>query len=220
MAKKESDFERALEGKKIPILTLDNTWHRLFTQTEPTEEIKALESELNSLLKRQGKVNSETKSIRQIKKNLMDEIMAQMQELSENGSKKVEKKLEENKRLIEECNEKLEAYEDDLYEIPKRINEVNHALMLETMAVCYDQIQENNDEIGAISDWIEKMRVELKKKVVRKQQMLKRNQNFYTYMHNIFGADVIDIFDMKYTVDPILPRGNLIEEKPSEGDKK
>ena len=24
------------------------------------------------------------------------------------------------------------------------------------------------------------------------------NQELYTYMHNIFGADVIEIFDMKY----------------------
>ena len=27
------------------------------------------------------------------------------------------------------------------------------------------------------------------------------NQGLYSYMHDIFGADVIDIFDMKYKKD-------------------
>ena len=174
MSRTDDVFIPALKDKKIPILTLDNTWHRLFTQTEPTDEIKRLEEELNDLLKKQGKLNTETKEIRNLKKRLMDEIV-------------------ENKRLIEECNEKLQNYGDDLYDIPKRINEVNYQLMLETMEVCYEQIQENNEEIEEISKWVDEMRVELKKKVVKKQQKLQRNQNFYTYMHSIFGADVIDI---------------------------
>ena len=102
MSRTEDVFIPALKDKKIPILTLDNTWHRLFTQTDPTKEIKDLEEELNDLLKKQGKLNSETKEIRSLKKRLMDEIVEQMNELGGGENKKIEKKLEENKRLIEE----------------------------------------------------------------------------------------------------------------------
>ena len=42
------------------------------------------------------------------------------------------------------------------------------------------------------------MRIELKKKVIRKQEKERKNQALYSYMHDIFGADVIEIFDMKY----------------------
>ena len=42
--------------------------------------------------------------------------------------------------------------------------------------------------------------------MVIKQQRLKRNQDFYTYMHDIFGADVINLFDMKYNVEPLTQR--------------
>lgn len=212
MSRTDDVFIPALKDKKIPILTLDNTWHRLFTQTEPTDEIKRLEEELNDLLKKQGKLNTETKEIRNLKKRLMDEIVELMEELGTKENKKTQKKLEENKRLIEECNEKLQNYGDDLYDIPKRINEVNYQLMLETMEVCYEQIQENNEEIEEISKWVDEMRVELKKKVVKKQQKLQRNQNFYTYMHSIFGADVIDIFDMKYQVNPLTDHGVIHKE--------
>ena len=73
-SKKDNLFVQSLEGKKIPILTLDNKWHRLFTMMEPDRELKHLENELNTLLKLQGKMNTESKSIRKIKKKLMDEI--------------------------------------------------------------------------------------------------------------------------------------------------
>ncbi len=213
MSRKEEVFIPALENKKIPLLTLDNTWHRLFTQTEPSDEILALEEELNDLLKKQGKLNTDIKDIRALKKRLMDEIVEQMNEMGSNMSKKAEKKLNDNKRLIEECNEKLQEYGDDVYDIPKKINEVNYRLMLATMEICYEQIQENNDEIESISKWVDEMRVELKKKVVQKQQKLKKNQNFYTYMHNIFGAEVINIFDMKYNVEPLTNQDTVKDNK-------
>ncbi|MBQ3891001.1 MAG: hypothetical protein II740_06585 [Lachnospiraceae bacterium] len=213
MSRKEEVFIPALENKKIPLLTLDNTWHRLFTQTDPSDEILALEEELNDLLKKQGKLNTDIKDIRALKKRLMDEIVEQMNEMGSNMSKKAEKKLNDNKRLIEECNEKLQEYGDDVYDIPKKINEVNYKLMLETMEICYEQIQENNDEIESISKWVDEMRVELKKKVVQKQQKLKKNQNFYTYMHNIFGAEVINIFDMKYNVEPLTNQDTVKDNK-------
>ncbi|MBP5598998.1 MAG: hypothetical protein J6X48_01810 [Lachnospiraceae bacterium] len=213
MSRKDEVFIPALQNKKIPLLTLDNTWHRLFTQTDPSDEILALEEELNDLLKKQGKLNTDIKDIRALKKRLMDEIVEQMNEMGSNMSKKAEKKLNDNKRLIEECNEKLQEYGDDVYDIPKKINEVNYKLMLETMEICYEQIQENNDEIENISKWVDEMRVELKKKVVQKQQKLKKNQNFYTYMHNIFGAEVINIFDMKYNVEPLTNQDTVKENK-------
>ncbi len=43
-----------------------------------------------------------------------------------------------------------------------------------------------------------KIRIELKKNVVRKQEYEISNQEIYSYMHDIFGAEVVDLFDMKY----------------------
>ena len=49
------------------------------------------------------------------------------------------------------------------------------------------------------------MRIDLKKNVVRKQQKEVYNQNLYTYMHDIFGPEVIEIFDMKYNPEQKSP---------------
>ena len=199
MARSDEIFEPALIGKKIPILTLDNKWHQLFTQREYTPEIKQMEKELNNLLKRQGKINDENKEIKVLKKKLMDEIVVLADELVRDpSSKKLEKKQNECKRLLEECNEKLDANEEEMIELPRQINQINNKLMLISMEVCYRRLQKNTAELEEIEEWIANVRRELKKKIIRKQEKEAMNHQLYSYMHDIFGADVIELFDMKY----------------------
>ena len=83
MAQGDEAFREALIGKKIPVLTLDNQWHKLFTQTGDNEEIRVYEENLNELLKRQGKLNTELKSLAAFKKKLMQEIVAVMGNIKE-----------------------------------------------------------------------------------------------------------------------------------------
>ena len=195
----DSDFQNALKNKNIPVLTLDHKWHQLFTQENCDPRIKELSDELNQVLKRQGKITTETKEIKKIKSNLMKEIVEIMDSLNNaEPSKEINKKLEEKKRLINECNEKVDGYADEALDIPKMISDLNQKLMLVTMECCYSQIQNNTKEINEISEWITTIRKELKKKVIRKQEGEMRNQALYSYMHTIFGADVIEIFDLKY----------------------
>lgn len=198
MKRTDDIYKQALQGKKLPILTLDNKWHKLFTQADTNTRIEALAKELNELLVRQGKLNTESKEIRKLKKKLMGDIMEHAGNLEQESSKKAEKKLEESRRLIEECNEKLERYQDELRLMPEELDRVNYRLMLATMEVCYEYLHENSREIEEIGNWISEMRIELKKKVIRKQEKERKNQALYSYMHDIFGADVIEIFDMKY----------------------
>lgn len=193
------DFEKALADKNIPILTLDNKWHQVFDSYKQNKRIKKLENQLNELVKKQGKYTTESKDIKKLKAKLMKEIVSLMDEIGEEKrNKKLEKKLDENTRLINECNEKLQNYNDELLELPAQIKKVNYELMLETMELCYGALQENGKEIKEIGAWIKNIRMELKKKVIRKQEKERESQRLYSYMHDIFGAEVIEIFDMEY----------------------
>ena len=197
MSRADEVYRPALAGRKIPILTLDSKWHQLFNQAKPDKRLKRLEEKLNELLKKQGKANTEIKDIKRLKKKLMQEILDNA-EASARNDERAEKKADENKRLINECNEKIREYEDELYEIPREIDKVNTDLMLATMDICYNRLKENEREIKEIADWVSQIRIELKEKLVRKQEMEQMDQELYSYMHDIFGANVIDIFDMKY----------------------
>ena len=199
MAKTDEEFEHALIGRKIPILTLDNKWHQLFTKGEYTSEIKRMEDELNALIKRQGKVSDENREIKKLKKKLMDEIVVVADELVRDpSSKKLEKKQDECKRLLHECNEKLDANEEEMVELPREVNRLNKKLMLATMDICYRRLHKDTEELKEIEEWIGNIRRELKKKIVRKQEKEAKINRFYSYMHDIFGPDVIEIFDMQY----------------------
>lgn len=198
MSRTEQVYKPALEGKNIPILTLDNKWHQLFSKMEKTDEIITYENELNELLRRQGKLNSELKEIKKLKKKFMDDIMTSADILDkEPNNKKEEKKMEESKRLLNECNEKMESHEDELIDLPRNIYQKNQELMLATMEICYDVIHTNAKEIEEISAWISEVRKELKKKIIRKQEGEQKNKELYAYMHDIFGPDVIEMFDIK-----------------------
>ena len=198
MARADETFKQALVGKRIPILTLDNKWHKLFTKSEFSAELQGMEMQLNDMLKRQAKVNSESKEVKKLKKKLMEDVVLLADAMGENPTKKQEKSMEELKRLIEECNEKMDACEEEMVELPRQINQLNNQLMLITMDVCYRKLKQNTKELSEIEEWIGGVRRELKKKVVRKQEKEAVINKLYAYMHDIFGPDVIEIFDMKY----------------------
>lgn len=201
---KKEIFSGALRGKKIPILTLDNKWYRLLDETGKASCME-LTDRLNELLRRQGKLNTESKEIRKLKKKLMGEIVPMVNEAEQSGSAALEKKIEENKRLIEECNEKLAQYQDEMLELPSEIEKVNFQLMLFTMESCYKTMKENRASIQGITDWVTQVRIDLKKNLIRRQEMEQQNQEIYSYMHDVFGADVVDLFDM-----------SMLPENPSE----
>lgn len=216
MERTEEMFQSALADKKIPILTLDNKWYQLFTQHEYSLRIKDMECELNGLLKRQGKVNTKNREIRKLKKKLMDEIVLLADEMEKGATLRLEKEMETHKRLLKECNEKLAACEEEMLELPKQIVQLNNRLMLETMDICYHKMQENTEELEEIEEWIRNIRRELKKKVVRKQEKEMMNHRLYSYMHDIFGADVIEIFDMKYDPEEKFGRKKDPEQEKQE----
>ncbi len=215
MGRKEEVYEPALKGKKIPILTLDHKWHLLFSSADTTTAILKLEEQVNALLMKQGKANTQSKEIKRLKKKLMDEIVPLVGELPEEGDVHLENRIEDNKRLINDCNEKLEAYKDELLSLPREIDQANFELMIATMDACYEKLKENTAEIEEIGRWIKQIRIELKKKIIRKQEKEQMNHELYSYMHAIFGAEVIDLFDMKYNPEEKRPKApSKKKEKP------
>ena len=199
MAKDSKVYMSALEGKKIPILTLDNKWHQLFTQTDMTPEIKELADQLNALVERDSKLRGETKDIKKLKKKLLGEIVPLRDKAAKSGdSPAIEKEIQDRTRLISECNDRLDSYSDELKDLSREIYDVDYKLMVETMNVCYERLHDNTEYILELDDWVSKVRVELKKNIIHMQEAEMENYNLYSYMHQIFGPEVMEIFDLKY----------------------
>lgn len=195
MTKTEREkYAAYLKDKKIPVLTLEHKWHKLFPNGNKPSQIAQLESQVNDCVKREGGLRTDIKDLKKLKKKLMDGIVQNMEDTARDTQSK---KMEESQRLIREINEKLENCENELLELPEELKAANVSLMLETMDYCYNQLHTNKEEIEQISNWIADIRVELKKNILRKQDKEIRNKMMYTYMHNIFGPEVINIFDLE-----------------------
>ncbi len=217
MAKSDEVYMSALQGKNIPILTLDNKWHQLFTQTEMTPEIQALADELNALVEKDGKIRSQNKDIKRLKKKLLGEIVPLRDKANKAGnSAAIEKEISERTRLINDCNERLEGTEDELLDLSKQIYDVDYKLMVETMKVCYERLHDNTEDIKELDEWVSRIRIELKKNIIRLQETEMENYNLYSYMHQIFGPEVVEIFDMKYDPDRRHPIRRPLGGKESE----
>ena len=200
--KTEEEFKKALSNKNIPILVLDQKWHRLFAIHGKTDEIKEAETEVSELLALQGKINNELKKLKKIKTQLMDDIVQNMDDEDDNSAER-EKKRQENKKLIDEVNEKIAEEEDRLLEIPKEIKDANDRLMILSMDYFYSKIRVNHTEAQEIEEWIAQVRIDLKKNIIRKQNRTINNKEIYSYLHDIFGAEVLDLFDIQYD-DPMI----------------
>ena len=203
LEKKVEVFSKALEGKRVPVLTLDSKWYRLLDELG-RKAVREDENRLNELLRAQGKINSQIKDLKKVKKKLMDEIVPMVDEAELRPE--LEQQIAKNKELIEQCNQKMDDLKDSLLDYPAEIQRMNHELMLETMAYCYESIQENTAGIEEIEKWVTDIRIELKKRLIRKQEMEQKNHEIYSYMQDIFGAEVLDLFDMTYNPQEKHPK--------------
>ncbi len=194
----EQGFLAALKGVKVPILVLDQKWHRLFAVSGKPKEIIENEAELKALLAEQGKLTTELKEYKKVKSNLMHGIVQNMEGVDSTKHIEEAQNLNDNRRLMEESKKKIDEIEDRLLELPKQIKIVNEKLMLDTMSFCYEKLRTNSSEIEEISGWITEMRIELKKNLIRKQNREINNREIYVYMNDIFGKDVMNLFDVKY----------------------
>lgn len=192
----EETYRERLKDKKIPLLVLDNKWHQLFMVEKKSKAAKKLEQELNQLLQRQGKLGTDLKDMKKLKSKLLLDIQERM-EAAETDAK-VQKKQEKDQKMIVEINEKTEAYEDELLEIPHKLEETNRRLMVETIAIFYDKMKKNEQEMEEIVKWIQEIRDKVKESLLKKTTLEEYNTTIYGYLHDVLGSEVVDLFDLKY----------------------
>lgn len=190
------EFRYLLANRKLPLLTLDARWHEVFPDSMKTAKIRFLEAKLNELIKKQGKFVTDAKEMKKLKKKLLDGILHNMDEAEDLEEEKLKyKKQEVSQKLIRDINDQLKDNDNVLMEIPYEIRSINEELLFECIQLFYEQIKSNSEDIRAIGIWILKVREELKDKILEKQDKEIKNEAMYSYMHQVLGADVLNIFD-------------------------
>ena len=160
----------------IPILTLDERWYRLVNDKIKTDEIASWEKQVNELLKKQGRLNTD-----------INEVVENME--SDDDSRARQKLMNQNQRLIQESKDKIANLEDELMELPRELARANEKLLTETLKVCYGKMNSNTEDIEVLTKWIDATRVKLKKNILIKQDKETSNESMYSLIHDIIGPE-------------------------------
>lgn len=196
----EGRYWEALRNKRVPILTLDPRWHALFPDHLKSKKMIRLEKNLNKLIKKQGQTNNDLKDYEKTKKILMENILRNMTDGSEQDSPIRSKKQDKNQKLLDELHVKIQEAEELIDQIPDEIKVANQELLMESMRICYETLVNNTEQIENEEAWINKVRAELTEHVLHKQEMEIRNTDTYRFMHDLLGAEIVDIFDRENKV--------------------
>lgn len=189
---------KLIADKKIPILTLDKNWHDLFSTERKTKKIVLLESELNALLKNQGKWNNEAKEYQKLKKKMINEIMELSTEAFASDENQAKNDIYKNKNYIQEINNHLQEIEGRLNSLPQEIDQVNKALLIESIVSSYTQMAKDKREIKELDNWIQRTRELLKEKIIEKQEKETYVDQVYSYLHNMIGVEMIEKIDENF----------------------
>lgn len=189
------DLSSIFQGKKLPLLILDERWHSLFPEYNKPSNIKAIESQMNVMIKQQGKIASDMKLMKQTKSKLMQDIITHMDVNETKEGKLRAKLLDKNQKSIKDITSKMKDMEDEIVDIPYQIKELNESLVIESSIVCYERIKTNNKNLSLVNEEIEKLREELKEKILEKQDMEMKSTEIYSYMHDMFGHDILEKLD-------------------------
>ncbi len=189
-AERYEEIQEQIENRRLPPLTLDQQWHKLFGNRKP-KEIKRIEEELNGYLKRQGAIRAELDQLDKLKKKLMSGIVQNMN--AKEGSLGF-KKMEKSRELIQEINDKAVLLENENLDLPDQIREANANLAFLSMQTFYSGISDELEKLVELERWIEKTREELRKKTEEYEQTAKRTQNVTAYFDRLLGERITRMY--------------------------
>lgn len=190
---KEEKFLERFRGVEAPILTLDERWLTMFPESEKSEKVSKLEKELNETFKYQAKLTEDLKVAEAAKKQLMDRIIRKMKiaQISEEEALLQEKSHE----FIREIDRRIEKMEAEYEGMPRKIKDLNEALLMESLRFCYRKMQNNSENLQKQEALIQEAKALLEERTAKKEEMQREKEKIYVFMHRLFGRSVLEIFD-------------------------
>lgn len=192
--RKKDERKKPILRKSIPALIVNKNWHDLFIGKKPST-IQHTEKKLETLVKKYSQVKQELKEYESLKKQLMEGIIADMDNISDETTEKLDKKMNTNTNLIQDLNMRMEKTQDDLLELPALIDECNKELIFRTAEVFYPKLMDNVQEYHQQLTEIETLKRQLRKRLERKVDLEEENDAIYHKLHQVLGADILDQLD-------------------------
>jgi len=198
---KKNFDKNVLRKNDISLLTIDERWNVLFTNTEKTPEIEKYELEITELLKEQSRLIGEAKEISIRKKTCMEKIIKLTTEAFDNNNEKAKDEMQACDKEIKRINERAIKIEERLDSIPDSIKETNLCLLELIVNVIYFKIRANQKRVAELEKLVEETRTNLKLYIDEKESLSQDDTDIYSYFHDLLGAEELEKLDKNFFGD-------------------
>ena len=91
--------------------------------------------------------------------------------------------------------ERIEAGTNRIMELPALIREANERLLVEGVKIFYHHMRETEITLTELKREIENLHILLEEKEQKKETMENQRNGIYTYMHDLLGPEIVELFD-------------------------
>lgn len=186
--------ESILLKNKIPLLHNDDSWIKLFGDTDD-KNIQNAKEELIELVSKEKEIEIQYRELQKEKLKCMKMILGVSDSI--NNENKVENiaLLDDYKNRMININEELEELTFQIETIPKEIRETNLKLLNATVQYGYDELKAKEKIVNQSISEIEILRQRLKELIETKHDYEEWINQTYTFLHGLLGSEVIEKID-------------------------
>ncbi|WIV13451.1 hypothetical protein [Proteiniborus sp. MB09-C3] len=189
------DIEKNIIAKnKIPILTKDAAWLKLFGDAGD-KLINNARKELENLLEKQQLTDRQLKEKSREKKRIMNKIIMLSDEINNNQLSGGTDLLGEYQQEIHTLNDEIDNLTFELEMFPKEIKEANLNLIKATIKLAYKQLTEWEGSLEPINLEIEDFRNRLRELIEKKNDYEEKINTTYRFLHGMLGSKEMEKLD-------------------------
>ncbi|TRW28768.1 hypothetical protein FL857_01410 [Criibacterium bergeronii] len=180
-------FERIKKGTVIPML-IDYKPFKEMIKYSINPSMQSLIKYIEDITKEEKAKLLETANLQKEKSRFAAKVLYLSDQLNSHGSRHAGEHLDDIKEKMVEINDKIEQNQIDLSALRVEKENLNLELLRQTLDYCYENINQDEKNLKALLDEIDKIRTELEKKRIVRDTLQKRINSTYGFIHGVMGA--------------------------------
>lgn len=195
--KNEVKFDELFAKTKIPILLSYEPFQNMIQYVCSPKMRKEMQK-LEEMVNEEKTLVLEVNSFHKEKSRITASILYLSDQINQRGSASSERELDRRKTRMQEMIESIKEKEDKIQELRQYQEEQNLVLLQDTVEYVYGYMKKDEKSLDTLLKEIERKRQQLNQDRERRDNLKKRLDSIYGFMHSMMGAKDTERFDSRF----------------------